>query len=197
MSFAIPSIIIPSEETLIKKEERTIYGGVHPIEEDKSTWLTVVYHFWHIHWVVKDITERLDNLDLTMSLDDVENAIENIKEGMRILLEKLDVSTCYNGMMKRLIAENNRIILEFRENQIYKKKKEIDEKKEKIIKRMEKFRQDLENRQVNGEEIDKEKKEIQMEISDIRNMGANKDCLRHIGKEIKKVYIEISKFISE
>lgn len=195
MSVAVPSIIVPSEEILINKENRIIYGGVPPIEEDNSKWMTVVYQFWHVHWVVKDITDRLDKLELT-PLDEVENEISNIKEGMSILVEQLAVSTCYNEMMKRLIVENHQFILAFREAQIAKKRKEIEEKKEQLIKRMEKFRQDLETQQVKTEEIDKEKKEIQKDISDIRNMGSEKECLRQIGKILKTVYNEISKFIA-
>lgn len=194
MSVAIPSIIVPSDEMLINKERSVIYGGVSPIEEDNSTWLTVIYQFWHIHWVEKDITERLNKLEMT-SLDEVDNAILNIKEGMRILVERLNVSPYYNEIIKEMIPENHRIVLSFKEIQIYKKRNEIDEKKKKLIKRMEKFRQDLETHQVKAEEIDKEKKEIQKETSEIKKMGAEKDCMRQIGKDMKKVYREISKLL--
>lgn len=179
---------------LVEKENFTIYGGIPPIEEDNSMWITVIYEMWGIVEINNDLSNRINMLELT-PLNKVDNSIINIKEGMRILSYRLEINPYFRGFMATLIYNNLDIMLKFREITIAKKRKEIDEKKDHLIERMEKFRQDLESRQVKAEHIDKEKKEITKETSYIRKMGADNDCLRQIGRVMKIVYSQISKFV--
>lgn len=192
----IPSIQIPSNEMLVEKEFICIHGGIFPLEEDNSTWSTVIYELWGIESIKKDLKQSIEKLE-SMSLDEVDSSILNIKEGIKIFEERLGIYI--NGYMKQIYVKNIQYLLNFKEIRIEMKRKEIDWKKEQLIKRMEKFRQDLETRQVNAfgdfGDIDKEKKEINKETSEIRKMGADRKCLKQIGLVMKTVYNQISKFL--
>jgi hypothetical protein len=188
---SIPSIQIPSNEMLIQKQFIYLNGGITPIEKDNSTWITVIYELWTEKAIENDIRDRIIKLEL-LSLDEVDDVLLNIKEGIRVLGERLKNNT--------YLIENYKYILKYKEDQIENKRYDINIKKEQLIKRMEKFRQDLETRQASGDNafgdmIDKEKKEISKETSDIRKMGANRECLKQIGRVMKTVYNQISKIL--
>ena len=199
---AIPSIQIPSNEMLVQKEFIYLRGGITPIEKDDSTWITVIYELWGETAIENDLRYRIIKLDL-LPLDEVDDVLINIKEGIRIFEERLNANPYHNEYMKRFIVD--KYILKYKEDQIEKKRTDIDMKKEQLIKRMEKFRQDLETRQVIGgssgddafgDVIDKEKKEINKEISEIRQMGADRECLKKIGRVMKTIYNQISKALT-
>lgn len=184
---SIPSIQIPSSDMLVEKDFISIQGGITPIENDNSTWITVVYELWGITSIENDLQDRIGKLDL-IALDEAAKSVINIEEGIRIFEERLNTNPYLCRYMKKTYVDNIAYPLKFKKIQIEMKRKYIDAKKEQLINRMEKFRQDLETRQVIGEMIDKEKKEINKEMSDIRKMGADREYLRQIGRVMKTVY---------
>lgn len=191
---SIPSIQIPSSDMLVEKDFISIQGGITPIENDNSTWITVVYELWGITSIENDLQDRIGKLDL-IALDEAAKSVINIEEGIRIFEERLNTNPYLCGYMKKTYVDNMQYLLKFKKIQIEMKRKYIDAKKEQLINRMEKFRQDLEARQMIGDMIDKEKREISKETSEIRKMGADRECLRDIGRVRKTMYNQISKFL--
>lgn len=192
---SIPSIIIPTKDNIIQKEFLSINGGITPVEKDSSTWATVIYERWGIKQIDDDLSNRIGNLD-SIELEEVENAVLKIKEGIRIFSERIQTSPDFPGYIKKIYVKNFQWLLDFKQQIIDKKRQDITVDADKLINRMEKFRQDLEKGQVKVEEIDKEKKEINKETLKIKQMGANRECLRHIGRVMKTVYSEISIFLN-
>lgn len=191
---SIPSIQIPSSDMLVEKDFISIQGGITPIENDNSTWITVVYELWGITSIENDLQDRIGKLDL-IALDEAAKSVINIEEGIRIFEERLNTNPYLCVYMKKTYVDNMQYLLKFKKIQIEMKRKYIDAKKEQLINRMEKFRQDLEARQMIGDMIDKEKREISKETSEIRKMGADRECLRDIGRVRKTMYNQISKFL--
>lgn len=122
---SIPSIIIPTNETIIHKEYISVCGGVTPVEKDISTWITVIYENWGIDEIDDDLSDRIGNLD-SISLEEIDNSIMKIREGIRVFGERLDSTPYLCGYMKKMYIENLQFLLDFKEKNIEKRRVDND-----------------------------------------------------------------------
>lgn len=172
------SIIIPTNDLLIQKEYQ-VRGYKSPTEQDTSLWMSTAYEVWGVLDVINDIRQRFDKEKLNPI------QMENIKEGIRIIKEKVKFNFYYECLVNGLeYILNMRLQL-------------ISNMKEYIIFRMDYLQIRLINKDIGIPTIDKEKKEINKLTLEIKNTGASKHDLCEIGQKMKVVYKDISKYIIE
>lgn len=164
------SVVIPSDDMLISRE-LYLYGGETPLKNDNSLWMSVVYDLWGVSETILHIKEQIGNLDT--DTENIENIISNIKEGIKIVKEKMPYSI-HNHVLE--------IDLEYKLNFIKEKNIVIQEKKHLLIKQINKL---IESNDI--KDINEEKKQINRKTLEIKNMGANRECLRSIGAKIKQL----------
>lgn len=187
------SIIIPSNDLLIKKDYISVYGKGCPLVNDSvnDMWITTIYYSWDLNDICSDINRRLLSIGVPDGILDVESPeISIVREGICIMKDRIgdNIYNPYHFIVSGLssILENKLKVMDIM-NQNNRFQKEI------IMNRMENFITRLKK----GEkvEIDKEKKELNEIVKNFKNMGASKDYLREIGKKTKAVYIAISDYI--
>lgn len=115
MSLIIPSIVIPSNDMLIQKSYITILAGISPIEQD-SLWFSVIYESWNSLQINIDIMDRINKLEVKEE-DEVEKNIENIREAILIMRERL-VNGGSSGYSTKILCENLSLMLQIKETHI-------------------------------------------------------------------------------
>lgn len=175
------SVIIPSNDLFVNKEYIFVEGGITPIDEDNSLWPSVIYEIWGIFDIANDIEKRIDKLNI----HNYENEINNIEEGLRIFKEKLEFSPYVSSYMDKKFNILH-VLLDHKKRCIEDDK--IENMANKLIDRIELLYQKIKNKDINYEQIQNEKKGINIDTSIIRSMGASNIILKSIGKKIYEVY---------
>lgn len=198
------SIIIPSEDFLFEKS--VCYKKIkYTSEKDKSLWMTSIYEFWNVTNIISDISFRILNLDIsmihTMNLKEINsiicpNEIEKIKEGIRMIKERIPSIGIYNEILKNL-EQSLFFKLETVENIKNLKKETIEKMKNFINYKMDLFLQSIYTKTLIIQNIDLYKNDIKKLTVALKNAGASPDILRNIGKKMKNIYGEISKYIHQ
>jgi|LauGreDrversion4_2_1035121.scaffolds.fasta_scaffold22249_3 hypothetical protein len=198
------SVIIPSEDFLFEKPvycKKKIYTS----EDDKSLWMTSIYEFWNVTNIINDISLRILRLDIsmihTMNLSEINsiicpNEIEKIKEGIRMIKERIPSISIYTEIVKN-IEQSLLFKLKTVENIKILKKETIEKIKNFVNYKMDLFLQSIYTKTLVIQDIDPIKNEIKKLTVSLKNAGATHDILRNIGKKMKNIYGEISKYIHQ
>jgi hypothetical protein len=170
------SIVIPTNDIFIQKDYNQVYRHKSPLEQDTSLWMSTAYEIWGILDVVDDIRKRISEDSNSL------NHMDNIKEGIRIIKERV-------GYDNQFIISSLELIVEM-------KLQMIGNMKTFLIFRLDYLLSLLFKGDIDIPTIDIQKKEINKLTLEIKKAGANRDDLRQIGKKMQQVYKEISKYIS-
>jgi len=119
---------------MLISREFDLYGGLTPLRNDNSLWMSVVYDLWGISQTISHIKEQIENLDT--DTQDVENVISNIKEGIKIAREKMPYSIQIHVL---------EIDLEYKQNFIKEKNIVIQEKKYLLVTQINKLIENMDN----------------------------------------------------